>query len=124
VVKAAIREVPQSRYLTKQRRTLSAAHREVARVCRARGLPALSRGCCNDGSSTWTRSHCHGAGGYRRCSAVAIGRGTPPPVNGLLEQVQIDHTVIDVAVVDVQRRLPIGRPCITVAISGLPNRTT
>jgi putative transposase len=50
--------------------------------------------------------------------------GMPLPVNCLLEQVQIDHTVIDVAMVDEQHRLPSGHPCITVAISALPSRTT
>ena len=33
-----------------------------------------------------------------------------------LEQVQIDHTVVDVIVVDERHRLPIGRPYVTVAI--------
>ena len=34
----------------------------------------------------------------------------------LLEQVQVDHTVIDVLIVDERDRLPIGRPYLTVAI--------
>lgn len=34
----------------------------------------------------------------------------------VLEQVQIDHTVVDLIVVDEQHRLPIGRPYVTVAI--------
>ena len=40
--------------------------------------------------------------------------GLPPPVTGVLEQVQIDHTVVDLVVVDEQHRLPIGRPYVTV----------
>jgi putative transposase len=42
--------------------------------------------------------------------------GVPPEVAGLLEQVQVDHTPVDVIVVDERHRLPIGRPYLTVAI--------
>ena len=42
--------------------------------------------------------------------------GRVPPVSGVLEQVQIDHTVVDLIVVDERHRLPIGRPYVTVAI--------
>jgi len=34
----------------------------------------------------------------------------------ILEQLQIDHTGIDLIVVDERERQPIGRPCLTVAI--------
>jgi putative transposase len=40
-------------------------------------------------------------------------------VTGLLEQVQMDHTPVDVIVVDERHRLPIGRPYLTVAIDVL-----
>ncbi len=39
-----------------------------------------------------------------------------PQVSGLLDLVQIDHTVVDLIVVDERDRSPIGRPYITVAI--------
>ena len=42
--------------------------------------------------------------------------GVPPEIVALLEQVQIDHTVIDLMIVDEINRQPIGRPYITVAI--------
>jgi putative transposase len=42
--------------------------------------------------------------------------GLVPPAHRPLEQVQIDHTVVDVMVVDERHRLPIGRPYVTVAI--------
>jgi len=116
-VEAVIREVLQTRYLTKQRRTLSAVHREVARVCRARGLPVPSRGVLqrrldrlDPVASVVARE------GSDAARPLQSAGGMPPPVNGLLDQVQIDHTVVDVAVVDEQHRLPIGRPYITVAI--------
>ena len=57
-----------------------------------------------------------GEGGKRGSTAIAIsGRGCPAIVE-VLEQVQIDHTVVDLIVVDEQHRLPIGRPYVTVAI--------
>ena len=42
--------------------------------------------------------------------------GVPPTVAEPLEQVQIDHTVIDLVVVDARDRQPIGRPYLTLAI--------
>ncbi|MGF6889658.1 hypothetical protein ABIA39_009126, partial [Nocardia sp. GAS34] len=42
--------------------------------------------------------------------------GAAPPVTGLLQRVQIDHTSADVIVVDEHHRLPIGRPYVTAAI--------
>ncbi|EOA3724446.1 Mu transposase C-terminal domain-containing protein, partial [Pseudomonas aeruginosa] len=42
--------------------------------------------------------------------------GVPPPISTPLEQVQIDHTVIDLIVVDERDRQPIGRPYLTLAI--------
>lgn len=37
-------------------------------------------------------------------------------IGSILDQVQIDHTVIDVVIVDERERQSIGRPCLTVAI--------
>lgn len=42
--------------------------------------------------------------------------GIPPAVTAPLEQAQIDHTVIDLIVVDERDRQPIGRPYLTIAI--------
>lgn len=42
--------------------------------------------------------------------------GTVPSIGTPLEQVQIDHTVVDVMVVDERDRQPIGRPYLTAAI--------
>ena len=42
--------------------------------------------------------------------------GTPPEILDPLQQVQIDHTVMDLIVVDERDREPIGRPYLTVAI--------
>ena len=42
-----------------------------------------------------------------RCSPPVT---TSPRVDGILERVQIDHTVIDVIVVDERERQRVGRP--------------
>ncbi len=41
----------------------------------------------------------------------------PPPISRPLELVQIDHTLVDVVVVDELARKPIGRPWVTLAIN-------
>jgi putative transposase len=53
-----------------------------------------------------------------RDAARSLGAagGVAPEVPGLLDQVQVDHTVVDVIVVDEWHRLPIGRPYVTAAI--------
>lgn len=43
-VEAVIRDVLRKQYLTRQRKTAAAVHREIKRVCRGRGLRAPSRG--------------------------------------------------------------------------------
>ena len=39
-----------------------------------------------------------------------------PRVDGILERVQIDHTVIDVIVVDERERQPVGRPYLSIGL--------
>jgi transposase InsO family protein len=48
--------------------------------------------------------------------ALRPAGGVPPEITGLLEQVQADHTPVDVSVVDERHRVPVGRPHLTVAI--------
>ena len=116
-VEAIVREVLRSRYLTLQRRTVAAACREIARQCRIRGLRVPSRGTVlrriarlDPVKSTAARE---GGGAARPLRSAG---GVPPEVTGLLEQVQIDHTPVDVIVVDERHRLPIGRPYLTAGI--------
>lgn len=116
-VEAVIREVLRKHYLTRQRRTTAAVHREVMRVCRTRGLPVPSLGAIvrriaglDPVAETTARE---GADAARSLKSAG---GRVPPITGVLEQVQIDHTVVDLIVVDEHHRLPIGRPYVTVAI--------
>lgn len=116
-VEAVIREVLRKHYLTRQRKTAAAVHREVTRVCRVRGLPVPSRGAIvrrivglDPHAETTARE---GADAARTLESAG---GQVPPVIGVLEQVQIDHTVVGLIVVDEHHRLPIGRPYVTAGI--------
>ena len=116
-VEQVIRELVRNLYLTRQKRTVASLHREIVRVCTARGLPVPARNTV--------------AARIARMDPVEVGRrregpdsvrplqsagGEAPVVDSILEQVQIDHTVIDLIVVDEHERQPIGRPYLTVAI--------
>ena len=116
-VEDLVREMVRKQFLTRQKRTLAAVHRDIAAACRTRGLPVPAR-------NTVERR-------IRALNPVAVGRrrggpdavrslqsagGEVPVIGAILEQVQIDHTVIDVIVVDERERQPIGRPYLTAAI--------
>ena len=114
---AVIREVLRQQYLTRQRKTVAAVHREIVRQCRTRGLRPPSRGSVvrriaklDPAQATRRRE------GSDAARARASAGGVPPSVTAVLEQVQVDHTVVDLIVVDERHRLPIGRPYLTAGI--------
>ncbi|MEU7835695.1 Mu transposase C-terminal domain-containing protein [Nonomuraea sp. NPDC049129] len=116
-VETVMTEVICSRYLTRQRRSVAAVYREVVRRCRAAGLPVPVRNtlaqriaALDPAAAAAARE---GVDGARRLRAAG---GEPPKIEGLLQQVQIDHTPVDLEVVDERHRLPIGRPYVTAAI--------
>jgi len=116
-VERIIRELLQKRFLTRQKRSLAAFSREVAQLCKAQELPVPARNTLAlriarlDPLKT-VRSR-EGRDASRELQGAG---GVPPAVTEPLEQVQIDHTVIDVIVVDERDRQPIGRPYLTIAI--------
>ncbi|MFN4116085.1 MAG: Mu transposase C-terminal domain-containing protein [Inhella sp.] len=116
-VERIIRELLQKRFLTKQKRSLAAVHREVAQACKAQKLRVPTRNTVVlridslDALKTVRRRE--GQDASRELQGVG---GVPPAVSEPLEQVQIDHTVIDLIVVDAHDRQPIGRPYLTLAI--------
>lgn len=104
-------------YLTRQRRSVASVHRSIVAACRLRGLPAPSRGTVRRRiaqldplASTLARQ------GVEAARSLRSAGGSAPTPSALLEQVQIDHTVIDLVVVDERERAPIGRPYLTVGI--------
>jgi putative transposase len=118
-VEAVIRELLRTHYLTRQKRSVAAVHREIARVCRRRGLRVPSRGAIErriakldpvKGMAAREGPGSDAARALRSAARIA------PAAGAVLEQVQIDHTMVDVTVVDEWHRLPVGRPYVTVAI--------
>ncbi|EDV9406556.1 Mu transposase C-terminal domain-containing protein [Enterobacter hormaechei] len=116
-VERIIRELLQKRFLTKQKRSLAAFHREVAQACKAQKLQVPTRNTValriaglDPREATLRRE---GQDASRSLQGVG---GVPPAMTAPLKQVQIDHTVIDLIVVDERDRQPIGRPYLTIAI--------
>jgi putative transposase len=116
-VEAIVRQVLQARYLTRQRRSVAAVCREITRLCRVRGLGVPSRGTVlrriaqlDPVKASLARE------GRDAARTKRSAGGVPPEITRLLQQVQMDHTPVDVIVVDERDRLPIGRPYVTVAI--------
>ena len=116
-VERIIRELLQKRFLTKQKRSLAAFHREVAQACKTQKLPVPAR---NTVAQRIAGLHpakiARSRGGQDAARPLQGAGGIPPEVTMPLEQVQIDHTVIDLIVVDERDRQPIGRPYLALAI--------
>ena len=116
-VEAIVREVLRTRYLTRQRRTMASVCREITRECKACGVRVPSRGTVlrriaqlDPVKATSARE------GRDAARTLRAAGGVPPEITELLQQVQADHTPVDVIVVDEQYRLPVGRPYLTIAI--------
>ena len=116
-VERIIRELLQKRFLTKQKRSLAAFHREVAQACKTQKLPVPAR---NTVAQRIAGLHpakiARSRGGQDAARPLQGAGGIPPEVTMPLEQVQIDYTVIDLIVVDERDRQPIDRPYLTLAI--------
>lgn len=116
-VERIIRELLHKRFLTRQKRSLAALYRNIVQACKTQGLPVPARNTVAHRIARLDPIQV----GRRREGADAVrplqsAGGTPPEVLAPLDQVQIDHTVIDLIIVDERDRLPIGRPYLTVAI--------
>lgn len=116
-VELIIRDLLQKRFLTRQKRSLAALYREVAQACKAQKLPVPARNTVALRiASLDPRKVARSRGGQDASRDLQGAGGVPPEVTIPLQQVQIDHTVIDLIIVDERDRQPIGRPYLTVAI--------
>jgi putative transposase len=110
-------EVIETVYLTRQRPRLVDLVTEIRRRCRAAGLTAPSRKAVSARLNAKPRKEVvarrHGAKAARDQFAPAIGS---LEAEWPLSLVQIDHTPVDVIVVDSLTRAPIQRPWLTLAI--------
>ena len=104
-------------YLQRQRRSATAVEKAISIRCRRAGLCAPSRGAIRrridrlDPEVAARRRL--GEQASRRLKPAA---GAMPAPERPLTVVQIDHTKVDLIVVDEHRRQPIGRPYLTIAI--------
>jgi putative transposase len=113
IIEAAIEEM----YLTRQKPSMTALMTEIRRRCRALSLPSPARG------SVRLRLNTRAAADVvARREGRKAARDRFAPATGSIEAlwplslVQIDHTLVDVIVVDSVTREPIQRPWLTMSI--------
>lgn len=116
-IEQIVREVLRSHYLNKQKLSETAIQNEIIHRCHKLNLSAPSLNTIRLRIQwldpyTVTRKR----DGMDAARTLESAGGVPPEVVTPLEQVQIDHTIIDLMIVDDINRQPIGRPYITVAI--------
>ncbi|WP_145278809.1 Mu transposase C-terminal domain-containing protein [Pseudomonas sp. URMO17WK12:I11] len=117
-VQNVITDLIENYYLQIERRNVTQLHKRIVEVCKSRGLPEphlnTIYGRVSGIDDEINVKKRHGSKAYRDNLLPAIGKfpGAEYP-NAV---VQIDHTPVDVIIVDDQHRLPIGRPYLTIAI--------
>lgn len=116
-VEAVIGEVIDSLYLTRQKPKIADLVAEVRRCCIARGLQPPGRKAI----TARLRSRPAKEVVARREGKKAARDRFAPAIGSLeaqwpLSLIQIDHTLVDVIVVDSEMRTPIQRPWLTLAI--------
>ena len=104
-------------YLKKQKLTPQNVFRELQRICHEQGLKAPSIGTVRnrlarlDPALVARRRH-----GAKVQQSLKPLRGSFPGADSPLAVIEVDHTELDIEVVDEQHRRAIGRPWITLAI--------
>lgn len=111
---AALRQVVEEGYLTPQRRRAAGAVREVIGCCRKEGLQPPSPSTIRRRLKALSLSEV-GRRGEEHPEAKPV-HGHAPPAAHPLDLLQVDHTPVDLILVDPVDREPIGRPWLTVAI--------
>ncbi len=116
-VETIIQDVIKSLYLCRQRRAVSVIVREIRMRCRQAGYPAASRNTVQariellDPIKVVQKRQ-----GFEATRTLRPAAGKTPVQSRPLSLVQIDHSPIDVIVVEPKSRQPIGRPSLTLAI--------
>lgn len=117
-VEEIIQAVIQDFYLTKQQRSQRKTIEEVIRRCRARGLTPPHKSTIRSRlKAVDERERVEKRQGRKAArDRFAPVRGNFPGADWPLAVVQIDHTKLDIELVDDDSRQPIGRPWLTLAI--------
>lgn len=110
-VEKIIQEVLKTHYLSKQKHSETLVWKEVVLRCRQYNLLIPSKNTVGL-RIQWLDPYIvkrkrEGADAIRTLQSAG---GVPPAIVAPLEQVQMDHTIIDLMVVDDTNRQPIGRP--------------
>jgi putative transposase len=116
-VESIIRDLIRKQFMNRQKLKLSKIYREIKKECKTKGLPVSARNTValriKQLNPVQVKSSREGANAARTLQSAG---GTPPKITFILEQVQIDHTIIDLMIVDERDRQPIGRSYLTIAI--------
>jgi putative transposase len=114
---AVIAEAIRDLYKSRQKPSVNRLHKEVWRLCAARGFPCPSWHAVRARISLLDPAEMVRA---REGPKAARDRFAPVPgeyrAEYPFEVVQIDHTLVDVIVVDRQTRQPLQRPWLTLAV--------
>lgn len=115
---AVIEEVLNNFYLTEQKPILEKVYREISRRCYKENLPKPSRNAINRRIKQISeKTLLEKRGQRKKASDTQTAKpGEYPQVDFPLQVIQIDHTKIDVMVVDNQNRQSIGRAWLTLGI--------
>jgi len=116
-VEGIIRELIQKQFLNRQKNTLAKLYRNIKKECKIKGLRVPARNTVAHRINKLNPLQViRSREGLDAARTLQSAGDTPPQINFILEQVQIDHTVIDLIIVDERDRQPIGRPYLTIAI--------
>jgi len=116
-VEAIIQEVIENFYLTVQSRTPTKTAYEVRKICKQRGLQPPDPSTVRNRIFAINEEHCmrRRRGSKAANENFAPIRGSFPGADFPLAVVQIDHTPMDVIIVDDEHRKAIRRPYLTIA---------
>lgn len=116
-IESVIDAVIEAQYLCVQKPSLVSTVKEVRRRCRLAGLKPPGLNTVDRRIKRLlpdlVKAKREGRKSAQRLKPAA---GRTPPATFPMETIQIDHTKIDVIIVDPTSRAPIGRPFLTVAI--------
>lgn len=117
-VEKVLNDVIDDYYLTTQRPTAQAAIREIHKRCYIQGLNKPSKNTIrNRIDQISEKDLLRGRGQRKRAKQKFTAKaGQFPDANHPLSVIQIDHTPVDLILVDDKYRKPIGRPFITIAM--------
>ncbi|MFV0889648.1 Mu transposase C-terminal domain-containing protein [Metapseudomonas otitidis] len=116
-VEAVIQDVIREKYLNSLKPSPTATYKELKNICRREGLPCPSKvTLLNRIDEILPMERELKRNGHNASLKHSPNRGSLPGVNGLYSKWQIDHTLVDIELVDSVDRIAIGRPWITMVI--------